>query len=117
MANPFAKRIHLKVEIGGLRQMGSWDALRPKNIFAPRPIPSVLYLIRKYHSNHEAILYVVKNISKSYIPYKYKGNEKAKFLMLLVFPLWLPLALISVRKSWQQASQKLIQGALVEYLN
>jgi len=42
ISNPYSKRIHLKVETGGLRQMGSWDALRPKSLFAPRPVPSVL---------------------------------------------------------------------------
>ena len=25
VSNPFAKRLHLKVSSGGLRQMGSWD--------------------------------------------------------------------------------------------
>ena len=116
LSNPLATRIHLKVETGGLRQMGSWDALRPKNILAPRPIPSVLYLIRKYHSAHEAFLYLIKNIPQSYIPYKFKGNKKAKLLVFLAFHLWLPLALISVLKSWKQASQKLKKGALIEYL-
>lgn len=116
VSNPFAQRIHLKVETGGLRQMGSWDALRPKNILAPRPIPSVLYLIRKYHSAQEAFLYLIKNIPQSYIPYKFKGNKKAKLMVFLAFPFWLPLAFISVLKSWKQASKKLRQGALIEHL-
>lgn len=116
LSNPLAKRVHLKVETGGLRQMGSWDAVRPKNLLAPRPIPSVLYLIRKYHNTHEAILYLIKNIPQSYIPYKLKGNKKAKLLIILAIPLWLPLAFVSVLKSWKQASQKLRQGALIEYL-
>ena len=49
ISNPYAGRIHLKVGSGGLREMGSWDAFRPKSLFAPRPIPSVLYLYRKYY--------------------------------------------------------------------
>jgi glycosyltransferase involved in cell wall biosynthesis len=112
--NPLAKRTHLKVETGGLRQMGSWDALRPKNILAARPIPSVLYLIRKYHNSHEAILYLIKNIPQAYVPYKFKGNKIAKILMMLAFPLWLPLALISVSKSWNLSTQKLVEGSLIK---
>jgi glycosyltransferase involved in cell wall biosynthesis len=117
VANPYAKRIHLKVETGGLRQMGSWDAIRPKNLFAPRPIPSVLYLIRKYHGVREAILYLIKNIPQSYMPYKFKGNKKAKLLVYVAIPIWLPLAILSVLKSWNLASLKLRQGSLIEFLD
>ena len=31
ISNPLAKRIHLKVGSGGLREKGSWDAFRPKS--------------------------------------------------------------------------------------
>jgi glycosyltransferase involved in cell wall biosynthesis len=116
VANPIAKRIHLKVETGGLRQMGSWDAIRPKNLLAPRPIPSVLYLIRKYHNAQEAILYLIKNIPQSYVPYKYKGNKIITLLIFTLFPFWLLLALMSIIKSWKLATFKLKQGALIEYL-
>lgn len=116
ISNPIAFIIDVKAPTGGLRQMGSWDAMRPKNILAPRPIPSVLYLIRKYHSAHEAFLYLIKNIPQSYIPYKFKGNKKAKLLVFLAFPLWLPLAFISVLKSWNIATQKLIKGPLINKL-
>jgi hypothetical protein len=104
------------VETGGLRQMGSWDAIRPKNLLAPRPIPSVLYLIRKYHNAQEAILYLIKNIPQSYVPYKYKGNKIITLLIFTLFPFWLPLAIISVTKSWKLATVKLKQGDLIEFL-
>src|SRR5690606_32721423 len=39
ISNPFASCIDVKAGTGGLRQMGSWDAFRPKKLFAPRPIP------------------------------------------------------------------------------
>ena len=117
ISNPYSKRIHLKVETGGLRQMGSWDAVRPKNLLAPRPIPSVLYLIRKYHSTNEAILYLIKNIPQSYVPYRLKGNKKAKMLILLVFPFLSLLAILSVIKSWNLSTVKLRQGPLIESLD
>jgi glycosyltransferase involved in cell wall biosynthesis len=117
IANPYAKRVHLKVESGGLRQMGSWDAVRPKNIFAPRPIPSVLYLIRNYHNKKEAIFYLIKNIPQSYIPYRFKGKKGAKILILLGFPVLSPLAILSIFKSWNLSTQKLKQGPLIESLD
>jgi GT2 family glycosyltransferase len=117
ISNPYSKRIHLKVETGGLRQMGSWDALRPKSLFAPRPVPSVLYLIRKYYNANEAILFLIKNMPQSYVPYKFKGNKKSKILIFLAFPLWILLAVVSVIKSWNLATLKLSQGSLIESLD
>jgi glycosyltransferase involved in cell wall biosynthesis len=116
ISNPMAFIIDVKAPTGGLRQMGSWDAIRPKNLLAPRPIPSVLYLIRKYHNAQEAILYLIKNIPQSYVPYKYKGNKIITLLIFTLFPLWLPLAFISVTRSWKLATIKLKQGDLIEYL-
>jgi glycosyltransferase involved in cell wall biosynthesis len=116
ISNPKSFIIDVKAPTGGLRQMGSWDALRPVKLFSPRPIPSVLYFIRKYFGNDEAILYLIKNIPQSYVPYKYKGNKIITLLIFTLFPFWLPLAIISVTKSWKLATLKLKQGALIEYL-
>jgi glycosyltransferase involved in cell wall biosynthesis len=116
ISNPFASRVHLKVETGGLRQMGSWDALRPTSLFAPRPIPSVLYLIRKYHGKKEAILYLIKHIPQSYIPYMYKSNKFVRLGFLLFFPLLMPIAIISVTKSWNFANTKIKEGSLISEL-
>lgn len=116
VSNPFAKRIHLKVDTGGLRQMGSWDAFRPKNILSPRPVPSVLYLIRNYFGVEESFLFLLKNIPQSYIPYSKKGSKSAKILIYLYLPLWFPLALISVYRSCREANRKLKQGALISIL-
>ena len=116
VSNPFAKRIHLKVETGGLRQMGSWDAFRPKNLFSPRPVPSVLYLIRKYFGAEESILFLLKNIPQSYIPYSKKGSKTAKILIYLLLPFWFPFALISVSRSWRESNRKLKQGAIISIL-
>jgi GT2 family glycosyltransferase len=114
ISNPYSKRIHLKVETGGLRQMGSWDALRPKSLFAPRPVPSVLYLIRKYYGNQEAIYYLIKNIPQSYMPYKFKKNKIMRLTYGFIFPLFLPLALVAVCQSWKKASLKIQMGNLID---
>jgi hypothetical protein len=114
ISNPYSKRIHLKVETGGLRQMGSWDALRPKSLFAPRPVPSVLYLIRKYHGNQEAVYYLIKNIPQSYMPYKFKKNKLMRLAYCLLFPLFLPIACVAVCQSWKKASLKIQIGNLID---
>lgn len=117
ISNPMAYIIDVKAPIGGLRQMGSWDALRPKSLFSPRPIPSVLYLIRKYFGNKEAVFYLLKNIPQSYMPYKFKKNKYMRLTYLLIFPLFIPIAIIAVWKSWRLASQKLQVGSLISKLN
>jgi glycosyltransferase involved in cell wall biosynthesis len=112
ISNPYSKRIHLKVETGGLRQMGSWDALRPKSLFAPRPVPSVLYLIRKYHGNQEAVYYLIKNIPQSYMPYRLKNNRFSRSVYIFLFPIFLPIAIVAVLKSWKLSCKKIEIGPL-----
>lgn len=116
VSNPFAKRIHLKVETGGLRQMGSWDAFRPKNLFSPRPVPSTLYLIRKYFGNSSAIILLFNTIPQSIFSYKYKNKKSFKILSILVMPFLLPILVLQVIKSWSAASEKLNQGSIVPLL-
>lgn len=110
ISNPYAKRIHLKVQSGGLRQMGAWDAFQNAKIFAPKPIPSVLYLVRKYFGNNVARVLLAFSVPFTLLPYKYKGSNKMKVVSLLLFILFSPLAIIPVIRSWNQASVKLQQG-------
>jgi glycosyltransferase involved in cell wall biosynthesis len=110
VSNPHAMRIHLKVETGGLRQMGSWDALRPKSLFAPRPVPSVLYLARKYFGNTAAKFYLIQNIPFSFIPYKYKKSSALKLAFIFMIPLLSPLLIAVVIQSWKKSTKMLKQG-------
>lgn len=107
ISNPKSKRIHLKVSEGGLRQMGSWDAWRPKGLFAPRPVPSVLYLSRKYFGLKSSIWEILLNVPTTFVPYKFKGNNKMKMLYIPVLVLLMPILLVTVAKSWYLASIKL----------
>ncbi len=116
ISNPFASRVHLKVDSGGLREMGSWDAFRPKNVFAPRPIPSVLYLYRKYFGRKRAFLAILKTVPQSIIPYRYKKNKKMLLLGMVISLFLFPLVLIQVLISWRLATKKLKEGALIESL-
>lgn len=116
ISNPKAKRVHLKVGQGGLRQMGSWDGWRPKKIVAPRPIPSVLYLSRRYFGNKASRYYIVINIVPSVVPLKHKSDKRLKLLTFILFPIIFPLISIQVIRSWHLASMKLKQGPLIDYL-
>ena len=110
ISNPKAKRLHLKVGSGGLREMGSWDAFRPKKLFAPRPIPSVLYLFRKYFGIKAARFALLKTIPSSIIPYRYKQNSVMMLIGVFISFLLLPFVLIQVLRSWRLASIKLNEG-------
>lgn len=104
ISNYKAKRIHLKVSEGGLRQMGSWDGWRPKKLFGPRPVPSVLYLSRKYFGTKPTLFYIFKSILPSFIPYNLKGNRLLTILVFIFLPLFLPLVFFQVRLSWKKSS-------------
>lgn len=116
VSNPFASCIDVKAGTGGLREMGSWDAFRPKKLFAPRPIPSVLYLYRKYFGRKRALLAILKTVPQSIIPYKYKKNRKMLALGMLISLFLFPLVLIQVIISWRLATRKLKEGARIGQL-
>lgn len=117
ISNPFAKRLHLKVGSGGLREMDSWDAFRTKNWIDPRPVPSVLYFFRTYFGNCSAKLELLKTIPSSVLPYKFKGSKIYMILGALLFLFFLPIILFQVTKSWKFASKKLDEGPLIKNLN
>jgi glycosyltransferase involved in cell wall biosynthesis len=116
ISNPYAKRLHLKVGSGGLRQMGSWDGFRPKKWLDPRPIPSVIYLFRKYHGNKAARLALLKTVPSSIMPYRYKSNSVMMLIGVLISIVISPLVFFQVWKSWALASTKLKEGPMIEKL-
>ncbi len=114
ISNPYAKRIHLKVETGGLRHFGSWDAFRPKNLFSPRPVPSVLYLSRRYFGSYASFMLILNSLSSSVIPYKYKKDRRLKMLSPIFLLLLLPILSIQVFRSWKLSGIMLRQGPKIE---
>lgn len=117
ISNPYAGRLHLKVGTGGLRQMGSWDAFRPKSWFAPRPIPSVLYFFRRYYGAKRTHLALLKSVPPSLIPYRFKKRKKMLILGIFISMLLWPMVGIQVMRSWKLASKKIKQGPLISELN
>ena len=116
ISNHSAKRIHLKVSQGGLRQMGSWDGWRPKKFFGPRPVPSVLYLSRNYFGNTLSKFYIVHSILPSIIPYRFKKNKYLKIFSFVLIPFLFPLISLQVLRSWKLASNKIKEGHKIEKL-
>jgi glycosyltransferase involved in cell wall biosynthesis len=116
ISHPYAKRLHLKVGSGGLREMGSWDGFRPKKWLDPRPIPSVVYLFRKYHGNTAARWALLKTVPSSIMPYRYKRNSYMMLIGMLLSIIISPLVFLQVYKSWSLASKKLQEGAKIEKL-
>lgn len=117
ISNPKASCTDIKADIGGLREMGSWDAFRTKNWLAPRPVPSVLYFFRKYFGNSAARFALLRTIPISVMPYRFKRNKGLKllgaFFMIIIFP----ITLFQVSRSWYLASRKLKEGDLIESLS
>src|SRR4030095_7961070 len=73
----------LKVDTGGLREMTGWDAFRPKKWLAPKPVPSLIYLYKKYfppHLYHNAFVigFMLSNVS-------YKNKKSSKMLLMSAF--------------------------------
>lgn len=116
ISNPNASRVHLKVSSGGLREMGSWDGFRPKKWFAPKPVPSVLYLYKKYlplplYRNAALIGIMLSNVS-----YRHKGNSKMLLISILLTVLKLPVLLIQYIRSKKIATGMLHSPGKIEIL-
>lgn len=116
ISNPMADRLHLKADSGGLRQMGSWDGFRPTSWWAPRPVPSVLYLTRSYFGNRLAMLDLLVKVPMSVIPFQYKRKPVLFLLGVVVTVFLLPVVLVQVMRSWGLATKKLQQGKKIPEL-
>ena len=84
--------------------MGSWDGWRPKKLVGPRPVPSVLYLSRKYFGTKLSVLYILHSILPSLVPYKFKKSKFLKIVSYIMIPFLLPLVLFQVVKSWKKST-------------
>jgi glycosyltransferase involved in cell wall biosynthesis len=112
ISNPKAHRIHLKVSEGGLREMGSWDGFRPKKWFAPKPIPSVIYLYKKYLPKPLYKSAVLLGLMLSNVPYKYKRSSSMLTLSVVLTILKSPLLFIQYSRSLNIAKSMLRRGAM-----
>ena len=116
ISNPKAPREHLKIAEGGLRDMGHWDAFRPKNIFGPRPVASVLYFWRKYWGNKAAILICINTMPFSINPYFLKDKLKGYIISIILVLSLFPLLIIQLLRSWSKSSKMIKRGPLIERL-
>ena len=114
ISNPEAKRIHLKVKKGGLRELGSWDSLRPTNLFNPRPIPSVLYLASLHFEKLTILRYLFVSIPFSLSPYYWKSTKLGMILSLFLFFLLFPLVIMQIIRSWIIAISLIREGPKIQ---
>lgn len=116
ISNPYAKRVHLKVSDGGLREIGHWDGFRPKKLFAPKPIPSVVYLYKKYYPTTLYRETIVLGIMLSNVHYaKKRGNNMMATSVLLTF-IKFPILALQLYKSLRKANYMLKEGSKIEKL-
>lgn len=116
VSHPHAKRVHLKAPAGGLRQTGSWDAFRPTRLFAPRPVPSLLYLSRRYFGTRAAIRQLLISTPLSLVPYRFKASRPLKFVGYLLAFLLLPVVALQIIASGRAATRKIRAGPMIERL-
>lgn len=107
ISNPKAHRVHLKAGEGGLREMGSWDGFRPKKWFAPKPIPSVIYLYKKYLPSAIYKNAIFLGIMLSNVSYKHKRSSNMLFLSVLLTLIKSPVLYIQYRRSYNIAKKML----------
>jgi GT2 family glycosyltransferase len=115
ISNPEAYRIHLKVETGGLRQMGSWDAFRPTKLFAPKPIPSVIYFYKRYLSplNYRMTIFIGMILSN--IKYSNKKHNGYLIFSTLKTLVLFPVMIFQLFKSNKIASKMIKFGPKINY--
>ncbi len=107
ISNPYAARVHLKVPDGGLREMGSWDGFRPKKWFAPKPIPSVVFLFKKYYPKRLYKAMMLLGVMLSNVHYRNKGSNKMLAASLVLAVLKSPILLIQFWRAKSIASRML----------
>ena len=112
--NPLARRLHLKANEGGLRELGSWDGLRPVGWSRPRPVPSILYHFRQNWGDINTIFFLVKNIPLSLSHYSIKGKKIGYAISIIIFFFSFPIVLIQVLRSWSISTNKLNEGPLID---
>ncbi len=117
ISNPKAKRVHLKVSSGGLREIGHWDGFRPKKLFAPKPVPSVVYLFKKYFPKELYRNNIYLGILISNLSFKKKKDKSSVLLSGLLTIIKFPLLIIQFQKSLFRANKMLAEGDKIEWLN
>lgn len=116
ISNPNAARVHLKASSGGLREMGSWDGFRPKKWFAPKPVPSVVFLFKKYFPKHLYTNAIFIGIMLSNISYKQKKSSAMLFLSVLLTLIKSPVLAVQYNRSKKIAEKMLLNDNGIKLL-
>lgn len=103
--NPNSFCIDLKAPTGGLRHSNMWDMIHNIGIFKPRPVPSSLYIARKYFDSKTAFYLALSVLPKSFIPYSRKNlSYKQNIFFYFLAIIFVPVILYTFKKSWDISS-------------
>ncbi len=116
ISNPLAARVHLKAGSGGLRELGSWDGFRPKKWFAPKPIPSVVYMYRKYFPSGLYRNAMFIGIMLSNVSYKQKRSSAMLLFSIMLTIIKSPILFVQYLKSKIIAEKMLSNNYMPEIL-
>jgi glycosyltransferase involved in cell wall biosynthesis len=105
ISNPMAWRVHLKAAKGGLRESVGWDSFRPSAWFHPRPVPSVLYYLRKYFSPTLYKHAVWLSFLLSNVGFHHKGKKTMVMWSIILFFMAVPLLTVQYLRARKQASK------------
>lgn len=114
ISNPRASRVHLKVSTGGLREMGHWDGFRPTKWFAPKPVPSVIYLYNKYLEKTFKRNAIFIGLLLSNIPYDKKGKRSMLLLSLFFSLIKSPILFIQYNKANKLFKKMYRKGSMIQ---
>lgn len=107
ISNPYASRIHLKVSDGGLREIGSWDGYRSKKWFSPKPVPSVVFLYKKYYPKYLYRSMMILGLMISNLHYKSKKNKNMILVSLVLSVIKSPVLIIQFLRARKIANSML----------
>ncbi|HVM03278.1 MAG TPA: glycosyltransferase [Acidimicrobiales bacterium] len=110
--NPRAARSHLKAAEGGLRSFGSWDSFRQLGHLSPKPLPSVVYYLRRWFSPRQVREALLIGLVQAAVPYhlKRRASPRQWAGFLASEAVRLPLTAVRVARSLRAARRMLAAG-------
>jgi glycosyltransferase involved in cell wall biosynthesis len=115
VSSPEASRVHLKVESGGLRQMGSWDAFRPTKFFDPKPIPSVIYFYQRYLPKLNLRMAIIIGLILSNTKYSNKKHNFSLIVSIFKTIFLFPIMIVQFQKSQKIANTMILNGSKIKF--
>lgn len=102
ISNPFASRIHVPSNKGGMRYWGTRNSFKPISFLNSRPDPGVLYFFNRYFEKKYLCSFLLARIFLSYIPSTLKKTLLGSFIGLLLFIIFSPVWGLTLFLNWKK---------------